>query len=119
VSKLYFIQSGENGPIKIGHSSDPDERLASLQVGNPQHLRLLAAVEFGSDAAAQEQLCHRTFRVEHIRGEWFQPSHLLIGTIYCMKNEIPFSVVPDSEILIDGRDATVEQLDAIRAEMSR
>ncbi len=33
---IYFIQAGENGPIKIGQSDDPKERLKQLQVANPQ-----------------------------------------------------------------------------------
>ena len=39
---IYFIQAGENGPIKIGKTNgDAKDRLANLQIGNHEELKLL------------------------------------------------------------------------------
>jgi hypothetical protein len=41
LSHMYFIQQGTTGPIKIGVSNNPYQRLANLQTANPYKLRLL------------------------------------------------------------------------------
>ena len=41
---VYFIQAGENGPIKIGASSVPEMHLDRLQQGNHEELRLIAVI---------------------------------------------------------------------------
>lgn len=66
---IYFIQAGTNGPIKIGISRDPVRRLASLQTGHHETLRLLAVME-GDDR--DEAVMHRRFSCQ--RGEWFAPT---------------------------------------------
>lgn len=100
MSKLYFIQAGDDGPIKIGHSANPRERLAMLQVGNPRELVLLAEIDYSAGnlgertAAYQEELFHRTFRIARIRGEWFEPHPTILWAIECLKNGTPFEVEP-------------------------
>ena len=69
---IYFIQSGGYlGPIKIGLSSNPVQRVHDLQVGNPEELTLLA-VMVGEES--EEARLHARFSKHHIRGEWFKPS---------------------------------------------
>lgn len=41
---VYFIRSGEAGPIKIGWSVNPRKRLAMLQTGCAETLTLMAIV---------------------------------------------------------------------------
>ncbi len=69
-SWVYFIQAGENGPIKIGFSDNIKKRMLSLQTAHYEELRLLGAVQ-GADE--MESYLHRKFRRLHIRGEWFRP----------------------------------------------
>lgn len=59
--------------IKIGISSDPDGRLASLQTGNPHPLRLEGVVWLGSreEAAQIEAALHARFAEHRRTGEWF------------------------------------------------
>lgn len=66
----YAIQAGENGPVKIGLAKNPRERLATLQTGNHEELRGLAAWRV---LPIEEKLLHDEFRHAHIRGEWFRP----------------------------------------------
>ena len=68
---LYFIQAGEDGPIKIGTSDDPVRRMGRMQVDNAAPLRFVAVcrVTRGAEADVHDDLArHR------IRGEWFEPA---------------------------------------------
>ncbi len=74
----YFIQSGVDGPIKIGFTSkeDPQERLRDLQTGNPEQLHLIAII-----AGNVERELHEQFKNDRISGEWFHPSPELLTFI--------------------------------------
>lgn len=66
---IYFIECPETNSVKIGIACDPEHRLASLQVGCPSHLALIAAAWGG---IAEERKLHRVFSEYRIRGEWFR-----------------------------------------------
>ena len=68
---IYFIQCGENGPIKIGQSDNPKERLEQLQTGSPYKLKLLWV--YKGDQFTEQEIQDK-FTLLHIRGEWFKPS---------------------------------------------
>jgi hypothetical protein len=44
---VYFAQDGNDGPVKIGHASNPRERLSQIQCGNPRPVR--ARSDFSGD----------------------------------------------------------------------
>lgn len=44
---IYFIQCGESGPIKIGHTKSLAARLALLQSANPHRLNPVGWMEGG------------------------------------------------------------------------
>jgi T5orf172 domain len=74
--RLYFIQAA-SGPIKIGFTTKtPEGRLAELQAGNHEELKLLG-VRLGTKA--EEAALHEQFRHLKIRGEWFQPAPELLS----------------------------------------
>lgn len=73
---LYFIQDGDDGPVKIGLSTQPAKRLSYLQVGNPRTLRLIACWP-DSDPDEEREL-HDFLRGERISGEWFHPRAALM-----------------------------------------
>ena len=76
---IYFIQSGNDGPIKIGVTNgDVEKRLRNLQLANPEPLRLLATMDGDSDTECE---LHKRFDLYRIRGEWFAPSAEVIGFI--------------------------------------
>ena len=75
---VYFIQQnekGDNSPVKIGFSKDPDKRLKELQTGNPCRLKLCLSLPYDDEREAQlmERCLHdvgaRRFR--RLSGEWF------------------------------------------------
>jgi len=70
-SFIYIIGAADGGPVKIGRSANPSNRLAELQTGHHQHLQILAS--FPGD---QRQECdlHFQFIADHIKGEWFHRS---------------------------------------------
>lgn len=68
-SRVYFIQSGRGGPIKVGVAADPRARLGQLQVGNPKRLRLLGSIP--GDASIESAI-HRELDGDRVGGEWFK-----------------------------------------------
>lgn len=68
---LYFIQAGEGGPVKIGISETPVRRMANMQVGNHERLRLIAVARVPIDA---ESDLHARLVKHHVHGEWFRPA---------------------------------------------
>lgn len=80
VIAIYFIQVGENGPIKVGQTREsPMDRLRDLQVGNPHPLRVRAVMMTRDDRA--ESSIHRRFAAIRMSGEWFRPEPELIEFI--------------------------------------
>lgn len=75
---VYFIQAIAGGPVKIGRSITPTERLSSLQTGNPMPLRIIATIPGGAFA---ERALHRAFADDRVKGEWFSPSRELMAFI--------------------------------------
>lgn len=67
---IYFIQAGNDGPIKIGKTNNIKQRLAELQTGSPAKLKLLATFNGGQSI---EIGLHNHFAKYRIDGEWFDP----------------------------------------------
>jgi predicted GIY-YIG superfamily endonuclease len=74
--KVYFIKCGDSNksPVKIGYTSDLNQRMKSIQVGCPYKISLLFALPCESKNHAKllekflhKQLWHRS----HLCGEWF------------------------------------------------
>jgi hypothetical protein len=86
---LYFIQVGdETGPIKIGHSANVEDRLRSLQTGNPYPVRLLGHFKFETPEAAanfEQRLQLEVFWDLRIRGEWFHCDPRILRLIRSMQ----------------------------------
>lgn len=88
---IYFIQQGEDGPVKIGHSVDPESRLQCLQIGSPHPLSLLLTLPGGR---SEEKSLHSRFANCRLDGEWFSPA----------ANLMEFISSPLSILNIEGED---------------
>lgn len=81
---VYFVRSGDTGPIKIGYTERPiGQRLADLQTGCPTKLSVLKTV------AAQKEHeieLHRRFYASRLHGEWFEATHELLAYIESIGN---------------------------------
>lgn len=75
---VYFIQAGDDGPIKIGKAKDVAVRLRALQTGSVVSLSLLHAIPPGGPT---ERAMHRRFERHRGRGEWFDPAPELLEFI--------------------------------------
>ena len=76
--KVYFIQEGDSGPIKIGVAKNVKTRMNTLQVGNPRTLHLLGTLPA---KVGTERVLHNRFRHNRIGGEWFVPGDDIINYI--------------------------------------
>jgi hypothetical protein len=61
---VYFIQAGENGPVKIGYTYEPEKRLIAM--------RVVPGNRYG------ERRLHQHFAHLRIRGEWFSFSEEML-----------------------------------------
>lgn len=77
-SWVYFIQAGNDGPIKIGYSKDPYTRFYNIQMGSPIEHTYLGNIP--GDRTVEHALHHR-FDAHRIRGEWFRPAPELLEYI--------------------------------------
>jgi hypothetical protein len=79
-SYVYAILDEVNSCLKIGKANDVKTRLADLQVGNPNLLKLVGLIECKSESFAFriERSIHEDYSQLHIRGEWFSYAN---GTI--------------------------------------
>jgi T5orf172 domain len=66
---VYFIQHGEDGPIKIGVTTEFKDRFASIRSVN-LFVRVLGIMPGGRE---EEQQLHKQFEKHRIEGEWFRP----------------------------------------------
>lgn len=112
---VYFVRSGEDGPVKIGYAADVLERVHGLQAGNPE---LLTIVRIVSGSRNVEARLHRHFADIRIRGEWFKYSDEMLEI---HPDELPVASQPAyaSQRLaraggqLDGQDALARAIECI------
>lgn len=68
---LYLISSGPY--VKIGIANDVENRIASLQTGNPIELKVMSCFEF-QNSSLVERVLHQKCASQRVRGEWFDLS---------------------------------------------
>jgi hypothetical protein len=78
---LYFVQCGEDGPIKIGITGNPDQRFRALRTACPYPLTVLYCRGGFIDAPGYEAKLHRRYARYRLNGEWFLPSDVILGFI--------------------------------------
>jgi Meiotically Up-regulated Gene 113 (MUG113) protein len=72
---VYFIQAGDDGPVKIGWAKQPAKRIAQLQTGHHVALNLLRLVD---GDLRDEARFHKAFREQRIVREWFMFDPLML-----------------------------------------
>jgi len=70
---VYFINEAGTNNIKIGHTSNIEERLSTLQIGNSYELIIIKTIFCPNiDSAINlEHIYRELYKKNHIRGEWF------------------------------------------------
>lgn len=80
----------EYGPVKVGWSRHPDERLAELQCGNPRKLVLLTQAP---GFKWEERWAHLKLARYRIRGEWFLiPYPTALAVAVSLRSSVPHVV---------------------------
>jgi hypothetical protein len=74
MAHFVYIVSSTRHYFKVGVARNPEQRLASLQTGNPEALHIEALIKCPSEKAAYglESVLHRRFVRRHMRNEWFK-----------------------------------------------
>lgn len=75
---IYFVQEGQDGPIKIGVAKQPADRVRQLQGANSRPL-ILRGVKTGF--VKDERALHKKLDAFRIRGEWFSPEPEVLAEI--------------------------------------
>jgi hypothetical protein len=71
---IYFLQSGIDGPIKIGTTAGKS-RVKELQTYCPYPARLIATIDGGRSI---ERRIHLALRGDRSNGEWFKPTNQVV-----------------------------------------
>lgn len=84
---VYFIKPvGMNGPIKIGCSRLPEQRLESLTIWSPFPLEIAAAIP---GSFRLEINIHDCFADDILHHEWFRATPRLLALIAALNRGIP------------------------------
>ena len=75
---IYFVSYHDGGPIKIGYTTNLNERMRHLQTASPYDMKLLAKV---SGDTLVERWFHAEFAEHNLRGEWFEPAQPILDEI--------------------------------------
>ena len=77
VGKIYFFQAGD--AVKIGYTKlGLEARLAQLQPGNPEPLRVLGWIQA---PRSRESEIHDLFKDHRLIGEWFRATPELLTAL--------------------------------------
>ena len=79
---IYLIQAGDNGPVKIGVSDNPEQRLRDLQTAHSETLVLLDKIDANH---SNERNLHTRLAEHRIKGEWFRPHEEVFGVFEASK----------------------------------
>jgi hypothetical protein len=78
-----YVIAGTHGLVKVGISTDPVARLATLQTGSPDRLRIAFTAPGYGNAFTIEQEAHVILAQHRVAGEWFNVTpDLAIAAIF-------------------------------------
>jgi len=97
---IYFIRSGDSGPIKIGLSNDVRQRARDLQTAHGVQLQVLGVMEGGR---AEEKALHQQFAHARGVGEWFWPTPELLELIQSKAAPLPPPAEPPKHFEVEVR----------------
>ncbi len=104
---VYFIQAGENGPIKIGASAVPQIHLDRLQQGNHEELKIVAEIPGERNLEKKVRADLEAFE----RGrQWFYPTDEVLDYIEKMQL-IEYDMVDGVPLAILWRDSEDSETD--------
>jgi hypothetical protein len=108
-SYVYFIRSAETGLIKIGYTTQPEQRFRTLKSKTRE---TLSFDYLGPGSYQSEQRYHQVFAADRVHGEWFHPSQKLEQWIEMLNRwQVMVDVREEIEEFLDSEAARAEQAD--------
>ncbi len=101
---VYFAQSEDGGPVKIGFATNVGVRVKTLQMASPSKLMVVRQID--GDVAVERWL-HRHFKKYRLSGEWFS---------FC---DEMLTVAPPTIVKPKRKPKEQELLDALSAALSK
>lgn len=98
---VYFIRDKEADMIKVGHSREPERRLAELQIGSSRRLEIVGLI---AAEPAIEKLIHFQLIEGAVHGEWFWDREITTAWLMSMTQNQPmrrniWDFVPSRNVL--------------------
>ena len=121
---VYFAGHESLGPIKIGASADPYQRIRDLRTGSPLWLTLLGVMEAENMSAAEMRL-HQRFASSRSHGEWFERAPELMQLIKSCRDAVRIEEpveTPSADgayTLKEAAEILGRSLDSIRKKVQR
>lgn len=101
MKQIYFLrQVGERGPVKIGCSINPPNRLECFNALSPVPLEILAVTPGSHEI---ERRLHKMFASSRSHGEWFNATDQLEALIRAVATGAPISGLVDMTLPIKRR----------------
>lgn len=89
---IYFVQSSNGGPIKIGYTSkNALQRVQALQVAHPEKLTLLGCIV---GEVPDERALHKKFAEYRLHGEWFAANDAILSHLAAAEPTDPVAPEP-------------------------
>lgn len=108
---IYFVSPVNGGPIRIGHSRLPLERLRALQVYSPVPLEIVATMQ-GDHFL--EQWLHDHFRDDKLHGEWLRLTFHLSEVVEAARRGNRHPSLPHCDLIDAGPTARIEAVRHIK-----
>lgn len=89
---LYIIVSKVTGSIKIGRTSNIEQRLTTLRTGNAYPLKLILLLE---NQGKEEKYYHKLCRKYRLEGEWFSLDSLAAALPFNVYEQIDLDALYD------------------------
>lgn len=87
---IYFLRAKDSGNIKIGYSTNPEQRKAGLQSAHYEELEFVGLMDGTID---DETVIKRRFAKHKIRGEWYSPHQEILDFIATNANRTDVNLV--------------------------
>jgi predicted GIY-YIG superfamily endonuclease len=71
INYVYVAGTESGPPYKVGHSTNPEARLASFLAGSAASIRVLQKWQRDGDAGKVERLAHKRLKPFRVNREWF------------------------------------------------
>ena len=103
---VYLMQQVDDGPVKVGYSTNVCKRHIDIQHANPLEIKFIFAVEIGLAAEARkvEAMMIRRLWKDRIRGEWFDGRCLSFAKMILLEQGTPIKTLEFWEPGLYGDD---------------